>query len=183
VTERALGSRALPSDSMTESEDHRLLLLGAVVDTFASIELRAQLLLSGFVLDELIGEVMAADLPFSTLTPKLMVLATLPGLGQAGVDLREWTTKAVAVSERRNGVIHALWWAHDPQREHSGSRIKLSARGRATDVEGVIRVIPQTVEDLEELVAEMNRIALAGGDLTMSLRNTGTWAGPTIRRD
>jgi hypothetical protein len=119
---------------MPDPEDHRLFLLGAVVDAFASIELRAQLLLSEFVRDEWIGEVMVADLPFSTLAQKLMVLSTHPGLGPDGEMLQDWTKRARAVAERRNRLVHSLWWTENTEKPESWARVRMSARGKPIEI-------------------------------------------------
>jgi len=98
---------------MDNEATERQLLLGGIVDTFAAVELRAQVLLAGFALQEFVGEILAADLNFQAMAQKLTFLSKRSGLGRAGEDLKEWTRRASAASERRNGVAHSLWYLQD----------------------------------------------------------------------
>jgi len=163
-----------------EAPEHRLLLLGGIVDTFAAIELRAQVLLAGFALQEIVGEIMAADLNFRAIAQKLTFLARLPGLGQAGEDLNEWTRLAVAASQRRNGVIHSLWYLQDNDDSQSGARFSLSARSKPTSAEDVFRIRPETILELEDLLSQLNALAVDAAPLAEALRSTGKWAGARI---
>ena len=81
-----------------EATDRRQLLLGGIVDTFAAIELRAQVLLAGFALQEIVGEVLAADLTFQAIAQKLTFLSKLPGLGRAGEELGSSTFNGSATT-------------------------------------------------------------------------------------
>jgi len=163
-----------------EATERRQLLLGGIVDTFAAIELRAQVLLAGFVLQEIVGEIMAADLTFRAIAEKLTLLSKLPGLGQAGEELNEWAQRAVAASERRNAVIHSLWYLHDLDDPDSGARFKLSARGKPKAVQDVFRINPETTAELEDLLGEMNGLAVEAASLAEALRETGKWMGARI---
>ncbi|HEV3311348.1 MAG TPA: hypothetical protein VG815_12610 [Chloroflexota bacterium] len=163
-----------------ETADRRLFLLGGIVDTFAAIELRAQVLLAGFALQEIVGEIMAADLGFQAIAQKLRLLSKLPGLERAGEELNEWAKRAAAASERRNAVVHSLWYLHDPDDSDSGTRFKLSTRGKPTAVQDVFRIKPETTGELEDLLGEMNALAVEAEGLAEALRKTGKWMGARI---
>ncbi len=166
---------------MSDAHDHRQLLLGGIVDSFSAIELRGQVLLAGFVLQEIVGEIMAADLGFRAIAQKLTFLSKLEGLGQAGEGLHTWATRATAASDRRNGVVHSLWYLQDAEDETSGARFKMSARGTPTAVQDVFVIKPETTEELEGLLRELNELAVETESLSEALRATGKWSGGRIR--
>jgi hypothetical protein len=163
-----------------ETADRRLFLLGGIVDTFAAIELRAQVLLAGFALQEIVGEILAADLGFQAITQKLALLSKLPGLERAGDSLADWTRRAADVSDRRNRVVHSFWYLHDLDDPDSGARFKLSARGKPSAVQDVFRNKPETTEELEVHLDEMNMVAVEAAGLAEVLRETGKWNGSRI---
>jgi len=163
-----------------ETNDSRLLLLGGIVDTSAAIELRAQVLLAGFVLQEIVGEILAADLNFRAIAQKLIFLSRLPDLGPAGQELNEWAKRALAASTRRNEVVHSLGYRQDLDDSDSGARFSLSARRKATSVQDVFRITPETNQELEDLLGEMNVLAVEAASLAEALRSTGKWIGARI---
>jgi hypothetical protein len=162
------------------TEHRRVLLLGGIVDSFAGVELRAQVLLAGFALQEIVGEILAANLNFQAIAQKLALLSKLPGLDQAGVDLSEWTRRAVAASLSRNGYVHSLWYLQDNDDPSSGARFSLSARGKLNAVGDVFRIKPETIEELEDLLVELNKLADDVPPMAETLRATGKWAGGTF---
>lgn len=172
--------RVLMSDVLGLSDDRRQLLLGGIVDAFSSMELRGQVLLAGFALQELVGEILAADLNFIAIVQKLTLLSKLPGLGTAGDELNGWARRAKAASERRNGVVHSLWYLQDLDDRESGARFKLSARGRATNAHDVFRINPESEEELEDLTRDLNELVLEAATLAEALRATGKWQGASI---
>jgi|NGEPerStandDraft_6_1074524.scaffolds.fasta_scaffold06704_8 hypothetical protein len=163
-----------------EATDRRQLLLGGIVDTFAAIELRAQVLLAGFALQEIVGEILAADLNFRAIAQKLTFLSKLPGLGRAGEELNDWAQRAVAASERRNGVVHSLWYLQDLDDSKSGARFRLSARRKPTAVQDVFQIKPETTLELEDLLGQVNGLAVEAASLAEALRATGKWMGARI---
>lgn len=157
-------------------EDERLRLLGAIVDAHSALELRSQVILAGFVSDPRVGMALAADLNFSTLIIKLKVLSTIPELGHAGDRLREWSNAAQQAGERRNAVVHSMWAAKDPDDPESGVQIKLSARGKRTDIDGIVHSTPASNPELDELLTELLRVYSDGEQLASLLRDTDKWS-------
>jgi hypothetical protein len=163
---------------MSDSEyDVRHVNLGQIVMVFGALEERAQLLLAGFVHDQLVGWVMAADINFSSVITKLRALSTIPSLGDVGARLHEWSTEALAVGEQRNAVIHGTWRLLDPERPTEGMRSKLTAKGRIGRLGDVYRRTPESDEDLESLLQDTFRLVVEAGLLSHQLSSTGKWTG------
>jgi hypothetical protein len=157
--------------------------LGDIVDTFSALELRAQILLAGFVQNPLMGMVLVADLNISAIVAKLKVSATMPELGSVGDDLKDWVARADAAAQRRNAIVHSLWALMDLTDPGSGARIKLSTRGKPSGLGDVIRTTAEPAGELRALQIELVELVLAVPAMTVALNQTGHWFGGTTGYD
>ena len=158
---------------MTENH-RRLLLLGGIVDTFSSnFGLRSSLPASH-------SRKSSAKSWLPTWVSRLLHRSWVSSRNCAvsdrpGENLNAWVqTRSGGRRTPECGRPQPLV-SPRPEQFDSGARLKLSARGKPTAVEDVFRSNPETPASSENLLRELNDLAVEAATLAEALRETGQW--------